>query len=65
MFVKKYLSVKVRIFRASMEKSVDIAARTDRMNKPVDMRIPANSEKSEHFAHNEFRDFRGEMHGFC
>ena len=65
MFVKKYLSVKVRIFQASMEKSVDIAARTDMTKKPVDKRISANSEKYEHFAHNEFRDFRGEMHGFC
>ena len=44
---------------------MDIAARTDRTKKPVDKRISANSEKSEHFAHNEFRDFRGEMHGFC
>ena len=65
MFVKKYLSVGVSIFQASREVSVDIAARTDRTKKPVDRRIPANSDKSEHFAHNEFRDFRGEMHGFC
>lgn len=44
---------------------MDIAARIDSEEKPVDRRIPENSDKSEHFAHNEFRDFRGEMHGFC